>query len=122
MQRRFKTANESVISLAGEFPKCKGLYPDCPEEPSLMDSMCRTCPKTEGLKKPKPSEIEEETKQKLKKQILKILLLVMTLIMSLMLLLMMILMMILMMKNTNKTPLLMKLMLNQKLMLTLTMR
>jgi hypothetical protein len=51
--KKFKTTNESVISLAGEFPKCKGLYPDCPEEPSLMNPMCRTCPKTDGLKKPK---------------------------------------------------------------------
>lgn len=62
-QKRFKTANESVISLAGEFPKCKGLYPDCPNEPSLMNPMCRTCPKTEGLKKPKLDEIEEEVKE-----------------------------------------------------------
>jgi hypothetical protein len=61
-QKRFKTANESVISLAGEFPKCKGLYPDCPEEPSLMNPMCRTCPKTEGMKKPKLEE-EEEVKK-----------------------------------------------------------
>ncbi|HNV00889.1 MAG TPA: hypothetical protein PKK60_00475 [archaeon] len=62
-QKRFKTANESVISLAGEFPKCKGLYPDCPNEPSLMNPMCRTCPKTEGLKKPKLDEVEEEVKE-----------------------------------------------------------
>jgi hypothetical protein len=63
-QKRFKTANESVISLAGEFPKCKGLYPDCPEEPSLANPMCRTCPKTEGMKKPKLEEVEEQTKEK----------------------------------------------------------
>lgn len=61
--KRFKTANESVISLAGEFPKCKGLYPDCPNEPSLMDPMCRTCPKTEGMKKPKIEEDNNESKE-----------------------------------------------------------
>ncbi len=61
--KRFKTANESVISLAGEFPKCKGLYPDCPDEPSLMNPMCRTCPKTEGMKKPKLDEVEEEVEE-----------------------------------------------------------
>jgi len=61
--KRFKSANESVIALAGEFPKCKGLYPDCPEEPSLMNSMCRTCPKTDGMKKPKLITDEEEDAQ-----------------------------------------------------------
>lgn len=66
--KRFKSANESVISLAGEFPKCKGLYPDCPDEPSLMDSMCRTCPKTEGMKKPKLVSDEEEAIQEKKEQ------------------------------------------------------
>lgn len=58
--KKFKSANESVISLAGEFPKCKGLYPDCPEEPSLMNSMCRTCPKTDGMKKPKLTQDDDE--------------------------------------------------------------
>jgi len=73
-QKRFKTANESVISLAGEFPKCKGLYPDCPEVPSLTNSMCRTCPKTDGMKKPKPNEDgtfdedKKETKQEYKEE------------------------------------------------------
>jgi hypothetical protein len=45
--------NEKEISIAGEFPNCKGLFPDCPENPSLEESMCRTCPKTDDLKKPK---------------------------------------------------------------------
>jgi len=44
---------ETQLKGAGEFPKCKGLYPDCPDEPNLMNSMCRTCPKTDGMKKPK---------------------------------------------------------------------
>lgn len=55
-KQKFKSTNESEIVGAGEFPKCKGLYPDCPEEPSLMNSMCRTCPKTDGMKKPRPEE------------------------------------------------------------------
>lgn len=45
--------NEKAILYSGEFPECKGLYPDCPETPSLLDKNCRTCPKTDGLKKPK---------------------------------------------------------------------
>jgi len=48
--------NEKAIRYSGEFPNCKGLYPDCPEIPSLDESMCRTCPKTDGLKKPKLDE------------------------------------------------------------------
>ncbi len=47
---------EITYKRAGGFPACKGLYPDCPEEPSLMNSMCRTCPKTDGMKKPKLEE------------------------------------------------------------------
>ena len=45
--------NEKVFTLSKDFPDCKGLYPDCPEKPDLMNSMCRTCPKTDGIKKPK---------------------------------------------------------------------
>jgi len=55
-QKRYNRSNPEnarIIKNFGEFPDCKGLYPDCPKEPSLMNSMCRTCPKTEGLKKPK---------------------------------------------------------------------
>lgn len=43
----------------GEFPDCKGLYPDCPENPSLTNKNCRTCPKTDDLKKPKLDEKNE---------------------------------------------------------------
>lgn len=43
--------NNLHLQGAGEFPNCKGLYPDCPETPSLDESMCRTCPKTDGIKK-----------------------------------------------------------------------
>lgn len=50
--------NRLKLVGAGEFPACKGLFPDCPEEPSLMNSMCRTCPKTDGMKKPKIEESE----------------------------------------------------------------
>jgi hypothetical protein len=45
--------NEKQILYSKDFPECKGLYPDCPKTPSLDESMCKTCPKTEGLKKPK---------------------------------------------------------------------
>lgn len=45
--------NEKAIIYSGEFPSCKGLYPDCPEKPSLLDNKCRNCPKTEGVKKPR---------------------------------------------------------------------
>jgi len=50
------SANEKTIMFSKDFPNCKGLYPDCPEVPSLMNSMCRTCPKTDGMKKPRPEE------------------------------------------------------------------
>jgi hypothetical protein len=37
----------------GEFPQCKGFYPDCPENPNLLDNKCRNCPQADELKKPK---------------------------------------------------------------------
>ena len=52
-----KSPQEKAIASAGEFPNCKGLYPDCPENPSLKERACRTCPKTDGIE---PEEIEEE--------------------------------------------------------------
>jgi len=58
-QKRYNSnnpENAKVIKNSGDFPNCKGLYPDCPEVPSLMVSMCRTCPKTDGIKKPKIGE------------------------------------------------------------------
>ncbi|MFA6269257.1 MAG: hypothetical protein WCW13_05050 [archaeon] len=55
-KQKFKSTNEAELVGAGEFPACKGLFPDCPEEPSLMASMCRTCPKTDGMKKPRTEE------------------------------------------------------------------
>jgi hypothetical protein len=48
-----KSSNERLLAGGGEFPNCKGFYPDCPEVPSLTESMCRTCPKTEDIKKPR---------------------------------------------------------------------
>lgn len=48
-----KNPNEQNFVFSKDFPECKGMFPDCPAEPSLMASMCRTCPKTDGLKKPK---------------------------------------------------------------------
>lgn len=53
-----KTDGERKIEFSQDFPNCKGLYPDCPEIPSLLDSMCRTCPKTGNLKKPKIQQEE----------------------------------------------------------------
>ncbi len=46
-------ANEKAILYSGDFPNCKGLYPDCPEKPSFLDNKCRTCPKTDAVEKPK---------------------------------------------------------------------
>ncbi|HPM85701.1 MAG TPA: hypothetical protein PLI99_01245 [archaeon] len=51
-----KSENERLISNSKDFPNCKGLYPDCPEKPDLTTSMCRTCPKTDGIKKPRIGE------------------------------------------------------------------
>jgi len=51
---------EWEIGQKGEFPECKGLYPDCPETPSLLDSKCRICPKTENENKPKLEWIDCE--------------------------------------------------------------
>jgi len=48
-----KSENEKALMAGGEFPNCKGLYPDCSEKPSLLDNKCRNCPKTEDIKKPK---------------------------------------------------------------------
>jgi hypothetical protein len=48
-----KSENERMLAGGGEFPICNGFYPDCPEKPSLLDSKCRNCPKTEGVVKPK---------------------------------------------------------------------
>jgi len=52
-QTRGKSEKERILLSVGKFPGCKGLYPDCPSEPSLNLSMCRTCPKTDNLKKPR---------------------------------------------------------------------
>jgi len=52
-----KSAQEKALDGAGKFPNCRGLYPDCPETPSLKEKACRTCPKTEEIE---PDEIDEE--------------------------------------------------------------
>ena len=57
-QVRGKSQNERLLFAAGKFPACKGLFPDCPVVPSLDISACRTCPKTDGLKKPKLEGLE----------------------------------------------------------------
>jgi hypothetical protein len=46
-----KSPNERMFARGGEFPECKGFYPDCPEKPSLLDNKCRNCPKIDGIKK-----------------------------------------------------------------------
>jgi len=48
-----KSPQEKAIASAGDFPNCKGLYPDCPKIPSLKDRNCRNCPKTDELEKPR---------------------------------------------------------------------
>lgn len=55
-KQSIKSESEKALSYSKDFPNCKGLYPDCPDEPSLMSSMCRTCPKTDGMKKLKLEE------------------------------------------------------------------
>ena len=60
-QKRYTRNNPEsakILKTSGDFPNCKGLYPDCPETPDLMNKMCRTCPKTDGIKKPKPESDE----------------------------------------------------------------
>jgi hypothetical protein len=49
--QRGKKDNDKMLFAAGKFPLCKGLFPDCPNEPSLELSACRCCPKTDELKK-----------------------------------------------------------------------
>lgn len=52
-RRQFKAIKSDFEKASmgfGEFPDCKGMYPDCPENPSLENKMCRNCPKTEDLK------------------------------------------------------------------------
>jgi hypothetical protein len=51
--QRGKSENERMLAGGGDFPTCFGFYPDCPTKPSLIDSKCMNCPKTEGIKKPK---------------------------------------------------------------------
>jgi hypothetical protein len=55
-KKTLKTTSEKILDSAGNFPNCKGLYPDCPENPSLKEKACRNCPKTEDIE---PDEIED---------------------------------------------------------------
>jgi len=52
-QVRGKKENERMLFAGGKFPECRGLFPDCPTLPTLRESACRCCPKTDGLKKPR---------------------------------------------------------------------
>ena len=38
-----------MLKNAGKFPNCKGLYPDCPENPKKDSKQCRTCPVLEEI-------------------------------------------------------------------------
>jgi hypothetical protein len=58
--QRGKSENERMLAGGGIFPDCKGVYPDCPEKPSFLDSKCRNCPKTEDVKKPRLEWVECE--------------------------------------------------------------
>lgn len=51
--QRGKSDNEKMLAGGGEFPICKGFYPDCPEKPSLIEAKCRNCPQADEVKKPK---------------------------------------------------------------------
>lgn len=51
--RTIKPPEQKALDAAGDFPNCKGLYPDCPTIPNITESMCRSCPKTEGIERPK---------------------------------------------------------------------
>jgi hypothetical protein len=55
-----KSENEKALIAGGQFPNCKGLYPDCPEKPSFLEAKCRNCPKTEDVKKPRLEWVECE--------------------------------------------------------------
>jgi hypothetical protein len=48
-----KSDNEKAMLFSKDFPDCGDLYPDCPIKPSLLDSKCMNCPKTDDIKKPK---------------------------------------------------------------------
>lgn len=54
--QRGKSEKERILFAAGKFPSCKGLFPDCPNEPTLECRTCVCCPKTDGLKKPRMEE------------------------------------------------------------------
>jgi len=64
-----KSDAERMIEYSKDFPNCKGLYPDCPDTPDLSNKMCRTCPKTEGMKKPRPPELDEDLPKKEEEQV-----------------------------------------------------
>jgi hypothetical protein len=48
-QHSMRSPEFRMLKNADKFPNCKGLYPDCPEKPSLEERACRTCPMTEDL-------------------------------------------------------------------------
>ena len=41
---KFDSTKRMELAEKSGFPKCKGLYPDCPEVPDKNHKMCRTCP------------------------------------------------------------------------------
>jgi len=45
-RQTIKSPEEKLLTqgIKKGFPYCKGTYPDCPENPSENESMCRSCP------------------------------------------------------------------------------
>ena len=57
-RRGFRRASQDYFNKierrnGGQFPECKGFFPDCPEKPNLLDKKCRNCPNAEDEKIPR---------------------------------------------------------------------
>jgi len=50
-KRSIKSDKEKTLDQAikSGFPNCKGTYPDCPENPSKEDTICKNCPILEEI-------------------------------------------------------------------------
>ena len=48
-ERSVMKPEDKMILMAKQkgFPDCKGLYPDCPQDPKKDCEMCRSCPVNE---------------------------------------------------------------------------
>jgi len=41
---KFDNTKQIEMAEKAGFPNCKGLFPDCPENPDKNDPMCKNCP------------------------------------------------------------------------------